>query len=429
MTDDVRKLLGGYSTGTLSEPEKKALYEAALEDPALFEALADEQALKELLDDPGARAQVLQALETRPFSMGRVVREWLERPTSKALVATAVVLVAFISFRVLQDQKWLEGDRWQAPARQEIAMAPTPRQSSPEAASGAPAGRDESTSPAPRPNIGEQRQARDGDNTLTRGSGSNAPVSAAGAAANASDGANPIKAAEQASAPSAQAAVSPPASMSDGVSAAGTSPAVGTAPKPGPVEVARLKTAELDEKADGSPEASARRSGMDAPTASGFRSGIVRPRAAAPSARPEGSPAPTAGAPAARGTDASGAETITFRLERRNSAGTFTAVDPKTVLERNEEARLVLHTPASGMVSVMLADRQNLATYTVHAGQNLTIPVPAGVRSMVIGFSGSTLLRNLVAPGSVAAEADQKREAQPAKQTSPTSIEIPIQRK
>jgi hypothetical protein len=95
MTDEVRKLLGGYATGTLTDTEKEALYDAALHDQDLFEVLANEQALKELLDDPSARAQVLQATETHGFSVWAVLREWFDRPRSKALVATgAVVLVA-----------------------------------------------------------------------------------------------------------------------------------------------------------------------------------------------------------------------------------------------------------------------------------------------------------------------------------------------
>src|SRR4051812_8162820 len=64
MTDeDIRKLLGGYATHTLSATEEKALFEAALDDEKLFAALADEQALREMLDDPGNRAAMLRALE------------------------------------------------------------------------------------------------------------------------------------------------------------------------------------------------------------------------------------------------------------------------------------------------------------------------------------------------------------------------------
>jgi hypothetical protein len=56
-------LLGGYATGTLTEEERRALYQAALRDQMLFNALADEQALKELLDDPESRQRLLRALE------------------------------------------------------------------------------------------------------------------------------------------------------------------------------------------------------------------------------------------------------------------------------------------------------------------------------------------------------------------------------
>jgi hypothetical protein len=61
--DEARKLLGGYATGSLTEAERRALFEAALEDQDLFDELAGEQALKEVLDEPGARQRLLTALE------------------------------------------------------------------------------------------------------------------------------------------------------------------------------------------------------------------------------------------------------------------------------------------------------------------------------------------------------------------------------
>ena len=61
--EDIRKLLGGYATGTLTEEERQALFEAALEDQELFDALAKEQPLRDLLEDPAARAQLLAALD------------------------------------------------------------------------------------------------------------------------------------------------------------------------------------------------------------------------------------------------------------------------------------------------------------------------------------------------------------------------------
>jgi hypothetical protein len=60
---NLERLLGGYATGTLTEEERRALYQAALRDQMLFNALADEQALKELLDDPESRRRLLRALE------------------------------------------------------------------------------------------------------------------------------------------------------------------------------------------------------------------------------------------------------------------------------------------------------------------------------------------------------------------------------
>src|SRR3954469_10523141 len=71
--EDIRKLLGGYATHTLSEEEEKALFEAALHDDQLFTALADEHALREMLDDPANRAAVLQAVQPAP----RRVFRWM----------------------------------------------------------------------------------------------------------------------------------------------------------------------------------------------------------------------------------------------------------------------------------------------------------------------------------------------------------------
>jgi hypothetical protein len=102
MTDDVRKLLGGYATGTLSDEEKQFLFDAALQDDELFAALADEQALKELLDDTTVRAQILRATEEPRFSVMVSLRDWFERPKAKALVATGAVLLAVIGVNTMR---------------------------------------------------------------------------------------------------------------------------------------------------------------------------------------------------------------------------------------------------------------------------------------------------------------------------------------
>jgi hypothetical protein len=89
MTDeDIRKLLGGYATNTLSEEEQKALYEAALQDDKLFAALADEHALREMLDDPQARATLLRAVAPP------AARPWMV-PLS---IAASVLVIASVVF-------------------------------------------------------------------------------------------------------------------------------------------------------------------------------------------------------------------------------------------------------------------------------------------------------------------------------------------
>src|SRR5207302_9775727 len=42
--EDIRKLVGGYATGTLTDAERALLFEAALDDQDIFDDLADEHA-------------------------------------------------------------------------------------------------------------------------------------------------------------------------------------------------------------------------------------------------------------------------------------------------------------------------------------------------------------------------------------------------
>ena len=110
MTEDVRKLLGGYATGTLSEEERQALYAAALSDDELFAALADEQSLKDMLDDSAVRTQLLQATENPRFSITGAFREWFDRPKSKVLTGTAAVLLILIGVRAVYETKPMRPD-------------------------------------------------------------------------------------------------------------------------------------------------------------------------------------------------------------------------------------------------------------------------------------------------------------------------------
>jgi len=93
--EDIQKLLGGYATGTLTDEEQRALFEAALDDQELFDSLAKEQALRELLREPAARQQMIAALRPvrEPFA-ARAWR-WLRQPGTLAVAGgLAVMLIA-----------------------------------------------------------------------------------------------------------------------------------------------------------------------------------------------------------------------------------------------------------------------------------------------------------------------------------------------
>ncbi len=64
--DEVRKLLGGYATGTLTDEERNLLFSAALQDQELFDVLADEEGLRELLAEPATRQTLLEQLQRQP---------------------------------------------------------------------------------------------------------------------------------------------------------------------------------------------------------------------------------------------------------------------------------------------------------------------------------------------------------------------------
>ena len=94
MTDEIRKLLGGYATNTLTETERRTLFEAALDDQELFDALQKEQALRDLLDDPVSRVQIRQALD-KPAPAAWWSRWWTW--TAAASAVAAVVLIVAVT--------------------------------------------------------------------------------------------------------------------------------------------------------------------------------------------------------------------------------------------------------------------------------------------------------------------------------------------
>jgi len=133
--DDIRKLMGGYATGSLTEAERKLLFEAALDDQELFDELAREQALKEMLDAPGAKQRLIAVL-------GKSQRAWWQRPLVWSVAATVAVAVAAVSWIVFRPVPPVEV----AQVTVEKPAAPVARE--PEVATGKPDNASKSPNPA-----------------------------------------------------------------------------------------------------------------------------------------------------------------------------------------------------------------------------------------------------------------------------------------
>jgi len=91
--EEIQKLLGGYATDTLSEAERSALYEAALEDQELFDALAKDQALRDVLQEPFARQQLLDALGPARAPARIRAWQWLRQPAALAVAGGLAILL------------------------------------------------------------------------------------------------------------------------------------------------------------------------------------------------------------------------------------------------------------------------------------------------------------------------------------------------
>jgi Domain of unknown function (DUF4384) len=100
--EEIHKLLGGYATDTLSEGERRALFEAALEDQELFDALAKEQALRDVLKYPLARQQLLDALGPGRVPGRTRAWQWLRQPAALALAGVVAMLLVVAGILLLR---------------------------------------------------------------------------------------------------------------------------------------------------------------------------------------------------------------------------------------------------------------------------------------------------------------------------------------
>lgn len=121
--DDIRKLIGGYATGTLTEAERRILFEAALDDQELFDELAREQALKEMLEEPGAKSRLIAALaEASPVPK----LAWWKTPiTWVAAALAAAAVLALVIVRQPQPSQYAQV-RTEAPAPPSVPAPSVP---------------------------------------------------------------------------------------------------------------------------------------------------------------------------------------------------------------------------------------------------------------------------------------------------------------
>jgi hypothetical protein len=126
--EEVRKLLGGYATGTLTEAEQAVLFAMALEDQELFDELGREQALRDLMRDPAAKAEMLAALD----AAGERRAWWQMRPLMAGLAMAGVAVLGVVVWQQTQTRPRLlaQMDRIETSAPGS-GVAPVPQAASP----------------------------------------------------------------------------------------------------------------------------------------------------------------------------------------------------------------------------------------------------------------------------------------------------------
>lgn len=144
--DEIQRLMSGYATGSLTDSERKLLFDAALDDQNLFDQLAHEQALKDLIDQPGARDRLIAALA--PADTSRAIGGW-KKPLAWGFAAMFVVSMSIAALMLTRS-----GVRTQVAQRQiaEPPIAQTPASETPVAQTGnAPLSQPSPSPPATAP--------------------------------------------------------------------------------------------------------------------------------------------------------------------------------------------------------------------------------------------------------------------------------------
>jgi hypothetical protein len=330
--EDIEKLIGGYATGSLTEQERRALFEAALSDQALFEALAGEEAFREVLLDPRCRRQIDQALRPAPGFLERVAG-WARRPHAWAL-AGSLAATAAIALLVIRTE--------QAPqpeiqlARQNKVQAPAPAADAPPPAVMPP--RRAGSTPAPP----AQQKPAPGKKEASPASG--------GVAGGVVGGIIPAQ-----PAPSAPAEQAPELAESRAV-----------APPPPPAMAAEAPPAAPPEKS------------KDVSTVAAGP-GPVQFQAN----RPEPAHVRTLGTAAVR-QDAAASPQVRYVVEVKDAAGQFVEATPGTSVAPGVPVRLILMPDEPGTLSVLDNSNKLLFSSPAVAGARYTVTPPPSERKFTV---------------------------------------------
>ena len=152
---NIERLLGGYATNTLTESERKSLFEAALTDQELFNALQDEETLRDLLDDVESRRAIERALKQTASQQPR--RRWLMPGWAWGLAGSAVATAALF-FAVLMPRT-MHQDKLEVAVSKPATTAVTPDVAVQEKSATADAGREKPDQVVRRKSVASQPPA------------------------------------------------------------------------------------------------------------------------------------------------------------------------------------------------------------------------------------------------------------------------------
>lgn len=322
--EDPEKLLGGYATDTLTEAERKALFEAALANQDLFNALADEQALKELLSDARCRRQLLSLLEPKKEPVWRRFAVWLGRPTSWAVAGSLATVLLITGLLVEMNHRTKSSSM-------AVLKVEAPAETAQKPAQAAPA----KAAPREEKQVAKKRTA--------------APAHVAGPAPEPAP-ARDVLLAEKAEAPATPAAPLPSPTASQELAAT----SFRAQPQAARLEMSRMPPTEQEARKDARTlyYASAGRRGAAAADRAAPAAVGIRAKAASP-AQPLG---------------------LRYSILRRDASGQFSAIEPDTVLQPGDAIRLSVEANQSGYVSLLRPGAAGVAQIRVEPGARYLAP-------------------------------------------------------